>query len=406
MLAGQDKCRLVKLSTGGKCAASGSTCDVASTTVQATASVGTAPAYTSIKSVPAYSSAGSVSAFPSSAIIAYPSVGVQVSSMESYSASESVVPSLTLPAYETISETTVAVSSSIEIPTSSAQLGSAAPTAYSSLPTLPAYSSEFQATTPAYSAPVESTVIASTYSAPMSTPIAYTAPAESKAITSIYSAPMSTSTASSSFAYSVPTYNASSASVSSSWTTFASTSTATSIATTSSIATAPAYSEATSTVAATSTTASVCQTALTGAYQTPHLIVPISSSSPDTVYGTQYNAYIDSDNSTIFNFDIPSSYEGMTCTTIFLFPEIADLETSSYTFSGSGDLVFSELSSAATEETTYNSAPSVTSVLDTVAIQSGNSYVIASGSCAAGTTVAIELSSQSGLSLEFFEDWK
>lgn len=107
----------------------------------------------------------------------------------------------------------------------------------------------------------------------------------------------------------------------------------------------------------------------------------------------------------IFNFDIPSSYEDVTCTTIFLFPELADLETSSYTFSGSGDIVFSELSTYATEETTYNTAPSVSSVLDTIAIQSGNSYVVASGSCAAGSTVSIELSSQNGLSLEFFEDW-
>lgn len=96
----------------------------------------------------------------------------------------------------------------------------------------------------------------------------------------------------------------------------------------------------------------------------------------------------------------------MTCTIIFLFPEIADLETSSYTFSGSGDLVFSELSTAATEETTYNTAPAVSSVLDTIAIASGNSYVVASGSCSAGTTVSIELSSQNDLNLVFFEDWK
>lgn len=160
-----------------------------------------------------------------------------------------------------------------------------------------------------------------------------------------------------------------------------------------------------STSPATSTSATACQTSLTGSYQTPHLIVPIASSSPDTPEGTSYNATISSDHSTIMNFDIPESYADMTCSIIFLFPEQKDLETSAYTFSGSGDLVFSSCNGIATADTTYNNAPAINATLDTIAIQSGNSYVVSTGACAAGTTQSIELSSENGLSLEFFEDW-
>merc|ERR1711964_671596 len=75
-------------------------------------------------------------------------------------------------------------------------------------------------------------------------------------------------------------------------------------------------------------TGKTCPTTLSGEYQYPHLIVPIS------------------------NFDIPSSYTG-TCSLVFLFPEQSQLETSSFTFSGNGEFDFTQLSSVATQSTTY-----------------------------------------------------
>ncbi|CZT20316.1 related to GPI anchored cell wall protein [Ramularia collo-cygni] len=148
-----------------------------------------------------------------------------------------------------------------------------------------------------------------------------------------------------------------------------------------------------------------CPTALTGAYQTPHLIVPVSSKQPDTAYGTQYNATISPEKCTIFNFDIPSSYSGKKCSAVFLFPEQSQLQTSAYTFSGSGELVFSELSKPADQKTTFNNVPSKKGDLASIAIKPGNSYTVSSGSCAAGTTQSIEVCSAKGLSLEFFEDY-
>merc|ERR1711939_339617 len=74
-----------------------------------------------------------------------------------------------------------------------------------------------------------------------------------------------------------------------------------------------------------------CATTLNkGSYETPHLIVPVNKDSPDQSYGTSYFGEVNSTTSSIFNFDIPSSYEGRTCSVVFLFPKKEDLETANY----------------------------------------------------------------------------
>lgn len=171
-------------------------------------------------------------------------------------------------------------------------------------------------------------------------------------------------------------------------------------------ASASASASATSASASASASASGCPANLSGDYQYPHLIVPVSSSSPDTAYGTQYNGSITPEMSTIFNFDIPQSYAGKSCSLVFLFPELSALETSSYSFNGEGGIVSHVLSSAANATTTYNTAGKEVLENGSIAsLQSGNSYTISSDSCPAGTTVTFELSSTGGLDLEFFEDY-
>lgn len=166
-----------------------------------------------------------------------------------------------------------------------------------------------------------------------------------------------------------------------------------------------ASSEAASTAKPSGTSSgSACQTSLSGSYQTPHLIVPVSSDQPDTAFGTSYNGQINSTTNTIFNFDIPSDYEGKKCSVIFLFPKKEDLETSNYEYSGSGSLSCSELSDSASQKTTYSNAPSTDKDLGTIDLQPGNSYVVATQDCKVGTQ-SIELSSKDGLSLNFFQDW-
>ncbi|MCJ1338889.1 hypothetical protein MMC09_004178 [Bachmanniomyces sp. S44760] len=151
---------------------------------------------------------------------------------------------------------------------------------------------------------------------------------------------------------------------------------------------------------------SVCSTGLNGQYEFPHLIIPVSNTQPSTAFGTSYNGIIDASTSSIFNFDIPSSDVGKTCTLVFLFPEQSQLSTSAFSFSGSGGLNVSLLESPATEQTTYDT---VSSVKDTFVngpgdIQPGNEYVIASGNCPAGERVGYEVSATGSLALKYFQD--
>ena len=157
---------------------------------------------------------------------------------------------------------------------------------------------------------------------------------------------------------------------------------------------------------AAATPSGACPADINGDYQYPHLIVPVSSSSPNAAYGTSYNGTINSTVSSIFNFDIPASYAGKTCSLVFLFPELSQLETSSYSFNGQGGLVSHVLSSTANQSTTYANQPSQALQNGAISsLKSGNSYVISSDKCPGGATVSFELSSTGGLALDFFEDY-
>lgn len=165
------------------------------------------------------------------------------------------------------------------------------------------------------------------------------------------------------------------------------------------------YTTTTSPSTTTTASATSCPPNLNGTYQYPHLIIPVNSESPDTAYGTQYFGYINSENSTIFTFDIPSSYSGSTCSLIFLLPLKSQLETSNYTLSGSGTIEVLQLDSGVSTSTTYNTVPEVEEDLGAFSLTAGSSMVIATTACAAGETVSYEIKSNGDYSLTFFEDW-
>jgi hypothetical protein len=154
-----------------------------------------------------------------------------------------------------------------------------------------------------------------------------------------------------------------------------------------------------------STPSNACPTDLNGAYQYPHLIIPIDSQSPTTAHGTSYFGTLNSHTCTIFNFDIPASYASKTCTLLFLFPEQKDLTTSSYNVSGSGMCSFSKLKGPASQQTTWANQPGKETQLGSWNVQPGGSYSVASGECAAGQTVSYEVCSAGDFSLEYFQDW-
>ena len=148
-----------------------------------------------------------------------------------------------------------------------------------------------------------------------------------------------------------------------------------------------------------------CPTNLNGQYSAPHLIVPVDSSKPDNAPGTSYNGTISSSKTTLYNFDIPQSYESKTCSLVFLFPKQEDLETSAFTFSGDGKIDFAKLQSPVQESTSYSNMPSVEKDYGVTTVSPGNSYTISTFSCPAGQTVAYEMKNAGSTYLDFFEDY-
>lgn len=151
--------------------------------------------------------------------------------------------------------------------------------------------------------------------------------------------------------------------------------------------------------------ASGCPPSLSGTHEFPHLIVPVNKDSPATAGGTSYNGTFSSTVSSIFNFDIPESDSGKTCSLVFLLPTRGDLVTSAFSLSGSGGLDVAQLKSPATEQTSYSTVPTIESDLGgPTSVTPGNEYVIASGPCAAGQRVSYEVSATGSLALNYFQD--
>ena len=152
--------------------------------------------------------------------------------------------------------------------------------------------------------------------------------------------------------------------------------------------------------------ASGCPADINGAYQYPHLIIPVDANNPDKAYGTQYNGTLNSKVSTIFNFDIPASYAGKTCSTVFLFPQLDQLETSSYSFNDKGGFTIAVLNGVADESTTYANAPAVAKQIGSVdSLQRGSSHTLSQDACPAGARVSFEVTATGGLDLSWFNDY-
>ncbi|RYP31940.1 hypothetical protein DL767_005481 [Monosporascus sp. MG133] len=144
-----------------------------------------------------------------------------------------------------------------------------------------------------------------------------------------------------------------------------------------------------------------------GEFNLPTLIIPIDSSKPDVAEGTSYFGEVSKTKSSVFDFNIPPSADGKTCKLVFLFPEQEDLETSSFTFSGAGELDFSRLSKPVDQQTSYANVPGVAEDLGQFTVKPGNAYNIASFDCPAGERVSIEMANvaDGDTSLRFFQDY-
>lgn len=135
------------------------------------------------------------------------------------------------------------------------------------------------------------------------------------------------------------------------------------------------------------------------------MIIPIDSANPKTCYGTQYNGSAYGTVGSIFNFDIPMSTQGKTCSIQFLFPDQSTLETSSYTYSGDGVFKFAMLNGPASCSTTFASSPKIVTDYGSFTMSPGNAYDIASIPCPAGKAIGIWLHTTGNGVLDYFQDY-
>lgn len=143
-----------------------------------------------------------------------------------------------------------------------------------------------------------------------------------------------------------------------------------------------------------------------GSKNYPRVITPVSSTSPQTVYGPQYFGSVGGGNSTIMTFDYETAG---TCTLEFKFPSMAQIEalngTTSYQISGSSIAVtLYQLASVASPTSDYASIPARTSAYSTV-LTPGTNSTLASFACPVGTSVSYELVATDANTLSWFEDY-
>lgn len=109
--------------------------------------------------------------------------------------------------------------------------------------------------------------------------------------------------------------------------------------------------------------------------------------------------------STIFNFDIPTSTKGKTCSIQFLFPDQSALETSSYTLSGDGVFKFAMLDGLASSSTTFATSPKVVTDYGSFSMSPGNAYDVASIPCPAGEAIGVWIHTTGDSVLDYFQDY-
>ncbi|KAG5955863.1 hypothetical protein E4U57_003084 [Claviceps arundinis] len=148
-----------------------------------------------------------------------------------------------------------------------------------------------------------------------------------------------------------------------------------------------------------------CPANLDGAYEFPHLIIPVDKSNPDKAYGNSFFGEVTPSRSSIFNFDIPVSDRDKTCTLIFLFPEQSQLETSSNTLYGDGKIHALALGGLASNSTTWNNKPRKLSAGRSAIVRPGQSNSIASWPCSTTQALSFELLSSGNTYLRCFQDY-
>lgn len=139
-----------------------------------------------------------------------------------------------------------------------------------------------------------------------------------------------------------------------------------------------------------------CPPNLDGAYAAPYNLTylhgDLKTHSIKSIERAQYFPILARDAASLFQFGIPGNFAGKQCSLIFTWPTKDKLQTSSFTTSGSGDLVFSSFEDKKVLGTIKNAQP-------------GHNSVIATYECPKVPSVAIVGQTTGDLYLSYFQDY-
>ena len=139
-------------------------------------------------------------------------------------------------------------------------------------------------------------------------------------------------------------------------------------------------------------------------FELPHLIIPIDKSSPNKIIGNGFRAQLSPTISTVFVYDVSPAYAGKTCTLVFyLPPPFKYQDLAPVQIRASGGISVARLSNPVSANSNANNIGNSSPVGSVSSVQLGNQYTIASALCQAGQTLAYEVDSLSGLTMDWFQ---
>jgi glucan endo-1,3-beta-D-glucosidase len=144
---------------------------------------------------------------------------------------------------------------------------------------------------------------------------------------------------------------------------------------------------------------------LRGAFEAPHLIVPIDKANPTRVVENSYITKLSLAFSTVFVFDVRPEYQGKLCRLVFFMPpafQFQDLAPVIMRLSG-GISVSRLRDGVAVSDINANDVGISVHLGVVSSLQPGNQYAVVSMPCEAGQRVAYQVDSVGGLNMDFFQ---
>jgi glucan endo-1,3-beta-D-glucosidase len=144
---------------------------------------------------------------------------------------------------------------------------------------------------------------------------------------------------------------------------------------------------------------------LRGAFEAPHLIVPIDKSDPTKVVGNGYTALLSPNVSTVFVFDVAPEHQGKICNLVFFVPPAIPFEDlAPVKIRSPGGISVSRLNNQpASQDISASDVGSAAPVGSAPSIQFATQYNVGATPCEAGQRVAYQVDSTGGLAIDFFQ---